>query len=232
MNRLNDLCRFYGILADLEGRLGGKRKLSDCHAKLSWPHRGLYFFFEKGELRTDSGTGERIVRVGTHAVSVGSKSRLWGRLVQHRGNQGGTGGNHRGSIFRLLIGSAMLAKRRDLQLLTWGRGQSAPRDVRDREEILEREVSTYIGEMPFLWLAADDTPSPTSIRAYLERNSIALLSNARPGGQLPDPAAPNWLGRSCPQPKVVASGLWNSRCVDEQYDPGFLEVLENRVASI
>ena len=39
-------------------------------------------------------------------------------------------------------------------------------------------MSRYIGVMPFLHLAVNDEPSPESMRAYLERNSIALLSNS------------------------------------------------------
>jgi hypothetical protein len=70
-------------------------------------NRGVYFFFEGGELRSQSGSGGLVVRIGTHAVSVGSKSTLWGRLAQHRGSLSGNG-NHRGSIFRLWVGSALL----------------------------------------------------------------------------------------------------------------------------
>jgi hypothetical protein len=47
-----------------------------------------------------------------------------------------------------------------------------------RRAALELDVSTYIGAMPFLWIDVDDEPSPRSLRAYIERNSIALLSNA------------------------------------------------------
>jgi len=31
--------------------------------------------------------------------------------------------------------------------------------------------------MPFLWLAIEDTAGPDSLRCYIERNSLALLSN-------------------------------------------------------
>lgn len=232
MNRLADLSHFYEILADLERRLGGTRKLSECDSKLGWPLRGVYFFFEPGEIRSDSGQGARIVRVGTHAVSAGSKAKLWQRLAQHRGNRNGAGGNHRGSIFRLLVGAAIVASRGNLHLPTWGHGQNAPRDVREQEQELEVEVSRYIGAMPLLWLDADDDPAPTSIRAYFESNSIALLSNARPNETPLDAPSYCWLGRSCPQPKVLASGLWNSRCVDASYDPAFLPLLRRRVASL
>jgi hypothetical protein len=54
------------------------------------------------------------------------------------------GGNHRGSIFRLLVGAALI--RRDGQKFpTWGNGDSAEMAVRDRERALEREVSRVIG---------------------------------------------------------------------------------------
>jgi len=86
-------------------------------------------------------------------------------------------GNHRGSVFRLLVGAAMAARNQQLSTPTWGKGQSAPKNIREKEADPEREVSRYIGRMPFLWVEADDTPSSESVRAYIERNAIALLSN-------------------------------------------------------
>ena len=66
--------------------------------------------------------GFRVVRVGTHALKAGSKSTLWGRLSQHRGTARAGGGNHRGSIFRLLVGIA-LARRSGIPLPpSWGLG--------------------------------------------------------------------------------------------------------------
>jgi len=105
--RLQDLKRFYDILRDLKEKLGGTRKLADCSSKCGWPLRGVYFFFEQGEMRSDSGAGLRIVRVGTHALTANSKSTLWKRLGQHKGTKTGAG-NHRGSIFRLIVGTARL----------------------------------------------------------------------------------------------------------------------------
>ena len=107
MSRCADLVHFYRILATLEKKVGGKRQLSKCDGRMEWPHRGVYFFFEPGELRTDSGNGARVVRIGTHALKVGSGTSLWNRLSQHRGMRGSGGGNHRGSIFRLLVGVAI-----------------------------------------------------------------------------------------------------------------------------
>jgi hypothetical protein len=49
--------------------------LADCHGRMPWPRRGVYFFMEEGENGTDSGEGLRIVRVGAHALTPSSRSR-------------------------------------------------------------------------------------------------------------------------------------------------------------
>jgi hypothetical protein len=107
MKRLDDLKRFYDILGVLNERSGGTRLLCECSGKLSWPQRGVYFFMEDGEARSESGMGPRIVRVGTHALAPGSRTTLWQRLSTHRGSSRSGGGNHRGSIFRLIVGAAL-----------------------------------------------------------------------------------------------------------------------------
>ena len=84
MSREGDLLRFYSLMDRLALSLKGSRCLRDCEGRMDWPRRGVYFFFEPGENRSDSGSGLRIVRVGTHGVSSGSKSTLWQRLSQHR----------------------------------------------------------------------------------------------------------------------------------------------------
>ena len=115
MSRARDLDRFYEVLARLQSKLGGCRCLGACGGGGSdgwrWPLQGVYFFFEPGEMREDGRT-PRVVRVGTHAVSEGSKTTLWQRLSRHKGHERGKyagGGNHRGSVFRLHVGAALLA---------------------------------------------------------------------------------------------------------------------------
>ena len=108
--RLKDLVVFYQLLSALEDKLGGTKRLSECSGRLGWPKRGIYFFHEVGEYRTDSGDGPRIVRVGTHALKTGANTRLWTRLAQHKGQERSGGGNHRGSIFRLIVGSSLISK--------------------------------------------------------------------------------------------------------------------------
>jgi hypothetical protein len=81
--------------------------------------------------------------------------------------------------------------------------------------------------MPFLWLAIEDEAGPESLRGYIERNSIALLSNY--GKPILDPPSSQWLGGQCDRELVRKSGLWNSRHVDEGYEPAFLDRLEQMV---
>ncbi len=226
--RLDHLRRFYDCLADLEMRLGGTRKLSECSSHLSWPARGVYFFMEPGETRFYSGSGLRVVRVGTHGLKPGARSTLWKRLVQHRGTTAG-GGNHRTSIFRLLVGAALIARDR-FDCPSWNNTGSAHQWKEAWESPVEHAVSAVIGSMPFLWLDVPDEPGHDSLRGYIERNAIALLSNRclRPL----DPQSDGWLGRYCDREKVRTSGLWNSNHVDKEYDPDFLQAMERLAGQV
>ncbi len=230
MTRLRDLKRFYSLLDDLERVCGGKRTLQNSDGRMGWPDRGCYFFFEPGEERKDSGAGPRVTRVGTHAVSSGSRTTLWKRLSQHRGVQKSGGGNHRSSIFRLLIGEAISRKDPKLKIETWGKGNSAPPKIGERETSLELTVSAYIRKMPFLWLSVDDAPSRDSARGYIERNAISLLSNyCAPHMKEIDPPSQAWLGKFSLREPVHKSGLWNQRHVKDDYEQTFLDVLENAI---
>ena len=211
--------------------------LADCVGGKSWPNRGAYFFCETGEVRSGSGAGLRVVRVGTHGLKAGSQSTLWSRLRQHRGPAGASGGNHRGSIFRLLVGKA-LAQRDGVELpRSWGVGADAVAaagrfgldrvGVKRTEAELEAIVSRYISAMPFLWLDVGDEPGPRSERGTIERNAIALLSAYREPA--PDPPSSNWLGHLSDRDRVRRSGLWNNNHVDEYYSPSFLDVMERRL---
>ncbi|MDE0627690.1 MAG: hypothetical protein OXH99_14950 [Bryobacterales bacterium] len=162
MARLDDLKRLYNLLAALEERLGGTRRLSDCSGRMDWPERGVYFSMEPGEVRADFGEGARVVRVGTHALKSGSRSTLWARLRQHRGSAESGSGNHRGSVFRLHVGDALIA-RDSLACPSWRNHRySAPREIREIERPVEERVSRQIGDMPFLHLSVDDGPGPRS----------------------------------------------------------------------
>jgi hypothetical protein len=154
---------------------------------------------------------------------------LWTRLSQHRGQTQSGGGNHRGSIFRLIIGTALVA-RDGHACPTWSVGNSATSEIKAGEIALERKVSSFIGAMPFLWISIDDEPGAKSLRGFIERNAIALLSNYR--RQPIDAPSTGWLGHHCDREKVRKSGLWNSNHVDEAYDPNFLDCFDEQVLSM
>ena len=225
--RLRHTRRFYRLLAQLERKLGGARRLLACTGRMAWPRRGVYFFMEPGEARADSGSGPRIVRVGTHALKPGAGTRLWTRLHQHRGNAGAGAGRHRGSVFRRHVGKALI-NRDGVRCPSWDRHPgTAPPSVIRSERSLEMKVSQVIGTMPFVWLAVEDEPGPKSRRGCIERNAIALLSNC--GKDPIDPPSRSWLGFRCGHDRISPAGLWNSNHVDEDCNPAFLDVLERLI---
>lgn len=212
---MSELDRLYDAIGQLRMVCGGERRLATCDGRMGWPRRGVYFFFEPGEIRRN---GEpRIVRVGTHALTARSRTSLWNRLSQHRGTAGGQrpgGGNHRGSIFRLHVGQCLLARDGDPHGVasTWGVRPNASYEIREREAPHERAVSEHIGRMPFLWLDVSDDPGPTSDRAAIEMGVIALLS--RRTNPEADAPSSQWLGSWSSRETIRTSGLWNVQHVD------------------
>src|SRR5262249_12432509 len=119
--------------------------------------------------------------------------------------------------------------RRDaIEISTWGRGSSATLGVRAAEHPTECRVSDYIRGMPFLWLdVSQGRDGSRSMRARIEANSIALLSNRRQRDidETIDPPSERWLGRHSAHEEIQTSGLWNVHHVDEDYDHAFLDDL-------
>lgn len=214
--------RFYRIMRRLWiSQLGGRR-IADCSGQLAWPELGVYFITET-ELAAGGRQMPRIVRVGTHAVSLGSQASLWNRVSTHRGTGQG-GGSHRSSIFRTHVGRALMnCDPHQEWPETWGKGQTAVKSVREGETALEKQVSLAIGDMKLLWLSVPDKAGPGSDRAYLERNTIGLLSRAV---ILSPTMATSWLGDFSDDWRIAASGLWNLDHLFVPPDPDFLDVLE------
>ncbi len=225
-----DTARFYDLLGRLDASKMQGLPLRSYDGASGLPSRGVYFFREPGEQRSNDPNSPRVVRIGTHAVSANSKSTLWQRLRAHLGTRIGAG-NHRGSIFRLHVGAAMLA-RDQIDLPTWGKGSSAPPSLRESQAMQalefawEQKVSEYIGAMTVLWVNVPDEPSSESTRAVIERNAIALLSNRFTSHDFP---SAGWLGRNSPRSEIRRSGLWNLNYVDQGYDPSFLDLFESAV---
>jgi hypothetical protein len=228
--RLADLEAFHSLLAQLEANPHQGLALGNANGQIPIAARGVCFLREGGELRACSSVAPRVVHVGTHAVVAGARSTLWSRLLAHRGTRAG-GGNHRSSKIRRLVGEALLERDGD-QVLSWAVGAAMPDQVRQTpaflaaEQSMEAKVSQVLRTMTFVWVDVPDEPAPTSERAAIERNAVALLSNRRAPI---DPPGPSWLGRYSPRLEIRDSGLWNVDFVDDDYDPAFLDVLERAV---
>lgn len=211
---------FFHLLHQVWAAQAGGRRIDETNGRQIWPPRGVYFILAGHNVKR--GRLPRIVRVGTHAVSRGSKTTLWDRLSTHRGTAAG-GGSHRSSIFRLHIGRAWKHySESETWPDTWAQGQSAPLGVRQGEERLEQQVSKLIGAMQVIWLDVGDEPGPESERAYLERNAIGLLSRI---GLLHPGIDPDWLGQFSSDWRIAVSGLWNLNHVFRRPDPDFIERL-------
>ena len=252
-DRAADTGRFYDLLGRLATCTGGPRVLRDCSGRMDWPRRGVYFFFEPGETRSgfdsslnsDSYLGAdgrgRVVRVGTHGLTAGSKSVLWGRLSQHRGEcrfRSGQSsrfdiplaGRHSIGPTERLAAAAVLGRRQQPGAAAARPVGLSPAAIKDAEESLERLVSRYIGQMPFLWLDVPDEPGPGSRRGFIERNAIALLSSFNTPAV--DRPSPNWLGLNSDRERVRQSGLWNNAHVEQGWHPDFLAEMELRVEAM
>ena len=225
MQRLSDLDAFYNLLTQLEGRIGGRR-LGDCDKNMDWSKRGVYFFFEPNQNR-NSGNERRVVHIGTHAISKGSKKTIWNRLAQIQGTKNPYGGKHRSAVLRKYIGEALINRNPSFVFEHWGKGESASPDIVLSEQEHEARVSDYIGEMTLLFVSVLDEPSSRSLRNYIKQNSLALLSNYLES--TPDQPSKDWLGHHSSRDKVRLSGLWNNRHVDKSYDPDFLNVFEDMI---
>jgi hypothetical protein len=220
LNRESDLHSQMKSTTTLLKRLSraqkGGRRFDIAAGRSDWPQRGLYIILDEGR------GGLAVSRIGTHAVSTGSKTTLWNRLSTHRGTLSGSG-SHRSSIFRSHVGRAIIAASGGGEWPeTWGHGQNASKDVRANEQALEQAVSAYIGRLKVLWLNVPDEPGPGSDRSYLERNLIGLYSRF---GILTPSAHSGWLGQHSPDWRIASSSLWNLDHLFLEPDRTMFEVL-------
>lgn len=209
--RIRDLKQLY-MCIDQYRDTGSTFLLKDLGAN-KIPEMGVYIFLDHKE-RNFLGNFPRIVRVGTHGVSAGSRSTLRIRLRTHLGSGDGSG-SHRASVFRLHVGRAMLnAAAATDRLPSWGQGQDAPRDVRASETAHEKLVTAYLAELEVFLLDINDVSGTSSMRAFAETQLIALLTE---GYIHIDSASEHWLGSRSPSDVIRKSGLWNIRDVAKPY---------------
>lgn len=217
------LAELYRLVGTMATRFG-QRSLGTCDGHLSWPSAGVYFFIDPEEPTEFDPAAGRIVRVGTHALKAGANTTLWGRLRQHKGHADGSG-NHRGSVFRRHVGHALMGRDRASHP-TWGVSSSASREVRDGERELETRVSDYLSRLLVTYVPIVDAAGPASLRGFVERNAIGVLTAE--GGRWNGPSKA-WLGQYSPNSAVRAGGLWNVRHVGEALDVDFIKTLERLV---
>lgn len=210
--RIRDLDRFYGWI-DAEREAGRAFPFAALSTRVV-PKRGVYIFLDPTELNF-RGIKPRVVRIGTHAVSAGSQASLRGRLRTHLGPTNEIG-NHRGSIFRLHVGRAMLEAGLGLASLpTWGEGQDASPEIKALEQAHEIAVSRYLQRLHVVLLDINDEPSKHSMRARVEMQLIALFSDTMRPIDLP---SSEWLGLKSPVAPIRQSGLWNIRGIGGKYN--------------
>ncbi len=167
--------------------------------------KGVYFFFERGEVRRGASTELRVVRVGRHGRNANSRSTIWTRMFEHKLDGGR-------SVFRDHINAALKQK------------------AKSRERWQEHNhsvcISEYISKMPFLWVNVDG-PDGHIMRGEIERNAIALLSDYK--NRCVDKQSRFWLGKHSPKVEVRDSGLWNIQHTKHGYDCKFLNTFEKCV---
>lgn len=219
------LDEFYGLLAEQAEVIGGYWSLPDCTGDDHWPLHGVVFYFEPGELREDGQT-PRVVRVGSHALTATSKTRLWDRLRADRGAIGGANpgsGNHRASALRRHVGRALIARDGYPEAAeSWGSAGRVSAEEKQRELDLEIAVSKYVAQMDFIWMAVPEAED----RVAIDKGTVSLLSNA--GRQPVDPASENWLGHSAGE-SISRAGIWNVDYTEWAPDAGVLELLRRHI---
>ena len=172
---------FYELIDRLEQRVGGPHLLKDFMSVIAPTEKGVYFIFEPEEYRIDSREKLRVVRVGTHGLTKGSRSTIWTRLFEHLMANGR-------SVFRSQVNHALKCAGDSL-----GHNHSA-------------RITRKIGSMRFLWVKVDGDNGYIE-RKKLEKNAIKLLSACN-GGAIHQPSC-SWLGTHSDKAEVRNSGLWN-----------------------
>lgn len=222
LDRQNAVTDLYEAFSEFNGGKELPTLKSALDTKL--PSQGVYYFFDANEPTRYSANLPRLVRIGTHAISAGSKATLRDRLRAHFGTNDGYG-NHRSSVFRLHVGEAII--RRDSlrsRYPKWGSGQSADRSVSESERGLERMVSSYVSNLRLLCVDVSDTANKASARSKIERNSIALFTENLISLE---PPSSEWLGLHSAHDVISSLGLWNIKETGGVADLSIVKVIKN-----
>ncbi len=216
-NLREDYTRFYHCIDKLHDKFG-EITFKDIKGK-DLPEKGVYFIFEPAEFRYKT-KKLRVVRVGTHQVQKKSHATLKDRLVKHTRS-------HKTSAFRRLLGVSLASEASyDKTLIEdWYRDHKL--DLVTEKNIKEL-VSEHIDKMSILYVKILDDSSKYSDRAYIESNSIGLLSQANK--KKIDKPTKEWLGSVLgSKDEVRESRLWIVKDYRYPYESKFLDVFERYV---
>lgn len=227
-HRLLDRRSAAQVIYDLFGGLEARTGLPTLREALNrtLPTQGVYFFFDPREPTRFSRRLPRLVRIGTHRVSRGSKATLRDRLRAHFGTSDGTG-NHRSSVFRLHVGEALIRKNDTRDLFPhWGKGQAADKSISDSEKELERDVSAYISALHVLCIEVADRATKSSARSKIERLAIALFTERQVALE---PPSKEWLGLFSAHRVIAQTGLWNVKDTGAKADLQIIDLISERI---
>lgn len=184
------------------------------------PRRGVYFFYEKGEIWGHGGARPRIVRIGTHGDDyfqrrIGEHFLLNESKMDFDQNRAKPSDS---SIFRKNIGRALLNREGGDYLDVWEKS-FIPKKNRDRfgnqrdvkkEKKLEALISDVLRtQFSFRFIIVEDQATRMGCKGL----EGALIGTVAQCG-LCEPSA-RWLGRYSPKRQIRESGLWLVNCLGE-----------------
>jgi len=155
------------------------------------PLDGVYAFFERGEkCRINGRKVKRIVRVGINEQDGNFRKRI----RQHYGNVNSLMGHTTGSVFRNLVGGALLRKAKDRRWKRWVDKIGSFPDV-------EKKVSAQLRRnFTFVCFRLNTQTG----RHRVEKGLIGLLACCSPHAP-----SKRWLGYHAADERVQESCLWN-----------------------
>ncbi len=165
--------------------------------KADLPLNGVYFAYEASESVNIGGNMfRRVVRIGSHL----GQGNLFNRIRSHYGQVNSLKGNSGRSVFRKLIGAAIIKRENigEVKLHDWLE-ETTPEEI-------EHKVSKYLRDnVTFRCIAIEKKDERLEVESYL----ISLFARIEPGKQ-----SPGWLGNDSHCPKVRAYGIWNRKDTD------------------
>ncbi|MHA1797689.1 MAG: hypothetical protein ACTSVY_04500 [Candidatus Helarchaeota archaeon] len=179
----------------------------------SLPFKGIYFFYEKGEIWGHCGEKPRIVRVGTHKGN-NFRNRIAEHFLLNEKKLNFDKNKEKPSdrsIFRKNIGRALLNKNEDPYLKIWNR-DFVPRQDRikfgnsrniEKEKSIEKQITDILEDKFFFrFIIIENEDERIGSKGFESKliGTVSRCTKCKPSR--------NWLGNYSPKKKIRASGLW------------------------